>query len=230
MRRFIKQILLRLKHKKKHITFSARCNVTLSSQFEGHNFIGYQTAFSGTLCYGSYIGDHSRLSATIGRFCSIADRVFTVNGFHPSHTFCTTHPAFYSANNCVGLNFGQASVPTFSEFRYADTENHTDVVIGNDVWIGSGATLLAGITVGDGAIIAAGAVVTKDVDPYAIVGGVPARAIKKRFNDEEIAFLMALQWWNKPPEWIEQNYRHFDHIDHLKKIYEAERIVANESL
>ena len=75
-------------------------------------------------------------------------------------------------------------------------------MIGNDVWIGFEAVILAGVTIGDGAIIGARAVVTKDVPPYTIVGGVPAKPIRKRFSDEDIAALMALKWWDLPPAQI----------------------------
>ena len=78
-------------------------------------------------------------------------------------------------------------------------DNKGDIVIGNDVWIGFEAVILAGVTIGDGAIIGARAVVTKDVPPYTIVGGVPARPIRKRFSDEDIAALLALKWWDLPP-------------------------------
>ena len=81
-------------------------------------------------------------------------------------------------------------------------DNKGDIVIGNDVWIGFEAVILAGVTIGDGAIIGARAVVTKDVPPYTIVGGVPAKPIRKRFSDEDIAALMALKWWDLPPAQI----------------------------
>ena len=81
-------------------------------------------------------------------------------------------------------------------------DNRGDIVIGNDVWIGYEAVVLAGVTIGDGAIVAARAVVTKDVPPYTIVGGVPARPIRKRFPDAEIAQLLELKWWDWPPERI----------------------------
>ena len=81
-------------------------------------------------------------------------------------------------------------------------DNKGDIVIGNDVWIGFEAVILAGVTIGDGAIIGARAVVTKDVPPYTIVGGVPAKSIRKRFSDEDIAALMALKWWDLPPAQI----------------------------
>ena len=72
-------------------------------------------------------------------------------------------------------------------------------MVGNDVWIGFEAVILAGVKIGDGAIIGARAVVTKDVPPYTIVGGVPAKTIRKRFSDEDIATLMELKWWDLPP-------------------------------
>ena len=80
--------------------------------------------------------------------------------------------------------------------------NKGDIVVGNDVWIGFEAVILAGVKIGDGAIIGARAVVTKDVPPYSIVGGVPAKTIRKRFSDEDIATLMALKWWDLPPAQI----------------------------
>ncbi len=81
-------------------------------------------------------------------------------------------------------------------------DNKGDIVIGNDVWIGYEAVVLAGVTIGDGAIVAARAVVTKDVPPYTIVGGMPAKPIRKRFSDSEIDQLLELKWWDWPPEQI----------------------------
>ena len=77
--------------------------------------------------------------------------------------------------------------------------------MGNDVWIGYEAVILAGVTIGDGAIVGACAVVTNDVPPYTIVGGVPAKPIRKRFSDETIAALLALKWWDWPAEKITEN-------------------------
>ena len=90
------------------------------------------------------------------------------------------HPAFYSLSNYTGLTFSIDK--QFSEYRYADAGSKADVIIGNDVWIGQGAKIIAGVTVHDGAVIAAGAIATKDVPPYAIVGGVPAKVIRKKEN------------------------------------------------
>lgn len=82
-----------------------------------------------------------------------------------------------------------------------------DIVIGNDVWIGYEAVVMAGVTIGDGAIIGARAVVTKDVPPYTIVGGVPAREIRRRFSDDVIARLQELKWWDWPAEQIQRNIK-----------------------
>ena len=84
-------------------------------------------------------------------------------------------------------------------------DNKGDIVIGNDVWIGYEAVVLAGVTIGDGAVIGARAVVTKDVPPYTIVGGVPAKFIRKRFPQETIDSLLKIKWWNCPEESIRQH-------------------------
>lgn len=84
-------------------------------------------------------------------------------------------------------------------------DNKGDIVVGNDVWIGYEAVILSGVTIGDGAVIGARAVVTKDVPPYTIVGGVPAKPIKKRFSDESIKKLQSIRWWDWPKEKIAEN-------------------------
>lgn len=84
-------------------------------------------------------------------------------------------------------------------------DNKGDIVIGNDVWIGFEAVIMAGVTIGDGAIIASRAVVTKDVPPYSIVGGTPAKLIRKRFTDEQIDKLLRLKWWDWDEEKVRQN-------------------------
>ena len=94
---------------------------------------------------------------------------------------------------------------SFKEFTYADENNKYPVIIGNDCWIGYGANLIAGVTIGNGAIVLAGAIVTKDVQPYAIVAGIPAKIIKYRYSNEDIDFLLPTKLWNKSINWLINN-------------------------
>ena len=138
--------------------------------------------------------NHERL--VIGRFCSIAcGAKFLFNcAYHSLKSLSSyTFPLFYEE---WGLNKSDVATAW---------DNRGDIVIGNDVWIGFEAVIMAGVYIGDGAIIGARAVVTKDVPPYSIVGGVPAREIRKRFDAATIERLQALKWWDWPEERIRQN-------------------------
>lgn len=191
----------------------AKCNIGLGSKLEGNNAIGDNSMFSGYLGYGSYIGKNCEILGKIGKFCAISNFVYVVSGNHPTQNFVSIHPSFFSTSKQAGFTYVNDNI--FEEQCYA--EDTYNVVIGNDVWIGHGVSILSGITIGDGAIVAAGAVVTKNVEPYSIVGGVPARLIKKRFNEEQIDFLLKLQWWNKPEEWIIHYSPYFFDVEELKK-------------
>ena len=129
----------------------------------------------------------------IGKFCSIAcGAKFLFNSANHTLRSLSTYPfpIFYEEWGLEGKDIRQA------------WENKGDIVIGNDVWIGYQAVILAGVTVGDGAIIGSRAVVTRDVPPYTIVGGVPAKPIRKRFDEDTIARLQALRWWDWDQETI----------------------------
>lgn len=129
----------------------------------------------------------------IGKFCSIAcGAKFIFN--------CANHALRPLSTYTFPLFFEEWDLPK-SEVTSA-WDNKGDIIIGNDVWIGYDAVIMAGVTIGDGAIIGTRAVVTKDVAPYSIVGGVPAREIRKRFAPEVVERLRELKWWNWPEKKI----------------------------
>lgn len=146
----------------------------------------------------------------IGKFCSIA---------------CGAKFLFNSANHSMG-SLSTYPFPIFFEEWGTDIkditsawDNKGDITIGNDVWIGYEAVILAGVTIGDGSIIGTRAVVTKDVPPYTIVGGVPAKRIRRRFSEETVSELLELKWWDWPMDKISQNIQFIKsgNIEKIKK-------------
>lgn len=209
----MKLVLIKLKHIKKHVKVGNGAEFGLSTSFEGHNKINNHVMFSGSLGKGSYIGNYSQLSANIGRYCSIGNHVRTANGIHPTREWASTHPSFYSTECQAGFTF-------VDHDRFQETKNidGAAVHIGNDVWIGDNALIMSGITIGDGAVVAAGAVVTKDVPPYAIVGGVPAKLIRYRFEPEQIEQLLRVRWWDRDECWLKEHASCFNSIDTLMEV------------
>ncbi|MEG1559370.1 MAG: CatB-related O-acetyltransferase [Clostridia bacterium] len=211
MKNLVKKTFFMIKLMGKHVHFCSRSTLGKKNIFEGNNYIGYNTAFNGEIGYGSYIGDNCQIDASIKRFVSIASGVKVVSGNHPTSVFVSTYPSFYSNSCKFRPHFVNAQ--KFDEYTYADEKNKHSIVIGNDVWVATDALILSGVSVGDGAIVAAGSLVTKDVPPYAVVGGIPAKVIKYRFNEEQIKALLEIKWWDRPIEWIKENADAFDDIE-----------------
>lgn len=139
-----------------------------------------------------FVGD----KLIIGKFCMIAsDVTFIMNGANHLSQSISSYPFAI---------FGHGWEHAMENKSYP---TKGDTIIGNDVWIGHNATIMPGVTIGDGAIIATNATVTKDIEPYTIVGGNPAKPIKKRFSNSEIEHLLKLQWWNWDIEKITKNIK-----------------------
>lgn len=138
--------------------------------------------------YSYVVNDSDLIYTEVGKFCSIAAHVRVNPGNHPTWRASQHHFQYRAANYQLGEDEA-----TFFDWRRSDK-----VAIGHDVWIGHGAIILAGVSIGNGSVIGAGAVVSKDVAPYTIVGGVPAKPIRKRFEPDIANALEALAWWNWP--------------------------------
>lgn len=176
--KYLKLRLLDYLHLTRYYRRTRRCNV------------GKYTYFS----HSTQIAD--KKNVIIGKYCSLANGVCIGVGNHP-YKVLTTHPFTYLDND-IQL-YGNMPVAESNRLKRPEPAK---TIIGNDVWIGHNAVVIGGVTVGDGAVIGAGAVVTKDVPPYAIVGGVPAKIIKYRFPQEIIDQLLEIRWWDLPFETV----------------------------
>lgn len=199
------------------VQFPYNSSLALSSQYEGGNKIGAHTQFIGKMGYGSFIGGKCKLHANIGRFTSIASNCCVINGRHPyTYPYATTSPAFFSLLKQSGFTFAKRQM--FEENKYAIQSTKTPIVIGSDCWINSDVKFVEGVKIGDGAVVLAGAMVTKDIPPYAIVGGIPARILKYRYSEEDIILLLKAKWWNRSREWLAENWEAFNNFEKLRII------------
>ena len=153
----------------------------------------------------SYIGRNSRLiHADVGKFCSIAGETKIGMGTHTLDKISTS-PIFTEAKNGTKHSWvKESAVNPFNRVK-----------VGNDVWIGVRTMVMGGVTIGDGAVIGAGSIVTKDVPPYAVVVGVPAKVIRYRFTQEQIDTLLAHPWWQLPEEQLKERIELFQSSDNI---------------
>lgn len=141
-------------------------------------------------------------------------------GRHPyEYPYVATSPMFFSMMKQTGYTFADRQI--YNEFKFV--RECVPVVIGSDCWIGAGAKIIEGVTIGIGGMVLAGALVTHDVPPYAIVGGVPAKVLRFRYNEDAIQMLLKSKWWEKDEKWFKINWRLLNDLDAFEKYF------ANES-
>lgn len=210
MRIFIKKLLLYFLN-----TVEAEENVTLSGfsrgiqnvTFEGKNAVPDRGNFSGKIKigYGTTLGYNNFFAGdiTIGKYCQIGSDVAIHASNHPIHYLSTY----------INKNIFNGELKSLKDEKKA--------IIGSDVWIGHNVIIVGNVNVGNGAILAAGSVITKDVLPYSIVGGVPAKIIRKRFSDNIIQEIEKLQWWNYTESELEKiKPLFFKDFENKNSIYE----------
>lgn len=179
------------------------------TEFMGENRVGDNSIiFQSKIGFGSYMGKNCKfIKADIGKYTSIASGVSIVTGHHPISEYISTSPVFYSVE--FGGRNTYVEKEYFPVYKYLDEDEKRMLCIGNDVWIGEGVKILEGITIGDGAIVGAYSVVTKNLEPYGVYVGVPAKLIKYRFEPVVIEKLENYKWWDKGEEWLKKHVNTF---------------------
>lgn len=164
--------------------------------------LSFSKVYNSNIGSYTYVGRNSLIvQAKIGKYCSIAEGVKIGVAKHPI-AYVSTSPMFYKKKSILG-----------NGFSINDFEEYSQSIVGNDVWIGMNSIIMPGIRIGDGAIIGANSVVTKNVEPYSIVGGVPSRLIRKRFDEDTINNLLEICWWNFNEKKIKKKAYLFNDID-----------------
>jgi acetyltransferase-like isoleucine patch superfamily enzyme len=170
-------------------------SIFINSTIGRHSFCGYDCFINNT---------------EIGAFVSIADRVYIGRGIHPVD-WVSTSPVFYNNRDSVKTKYS----------KY-EREPHPRTYVGNDVWIGDGVYIKPGVRIGNGSVIGMGSIVTKDVPPYTIVAGNPAKIIRNRFSEEIVEKLLKSEWWNLPPDVLEKAAKEIKNpIEFLKIVVEG---------
>lgn len=207
------------------------CRISRSANIRHTWLEGYNKVTTGVkltnseIGYGTFIGRDSNIDqCKIGRYCACAAGFEVLRGEHPTHEIASIHPALYSAKGQYGFTYVDQSI--YEEFKYIEEGGKMwSVIVGNDVWIASDVKVCENVKIGDGAIAMSGAVVTKNVPPYAIVGGIPARIVGYRFSEGQIAALLQLQWWDRGEKWIKEHAQYFDDVENLIRIGRKEGLI-----
>ena len=194
---------------------SYKSSVNEATYLEGKNSIGNAKIFNTKIGLCSFVGSGELENCLIGRFTSISNNVYVAANTHPTN-LVSTFPGFYKS---VCQRFPNGN---FFFYDFLKTNQGYYCEIGNDVWIGRNVLIKGGVTIGDGAIIGMGAVVTKDVPPYAIVGGVPAKIIRYRFPENIVKKLLKIKWWNWDLEIIQERKDEFGDINSFVAKYYKE--------
>lgn len=214
---------VRMRIEKRTHSIMKQKSYMIHSVLEGKNYLGKGVYLKNcVLGFGSYINDNSDLTDTsVGKYTSVGSDVKTVLGSHPVHGQAAMHPAFYASGGALGYTY--VTEDSFEEYRFAAGKEPFKVAVGNDVWIGNGVRIMQGVTIGDGAVIGTGAVVTKDVPPYAICTGVPAKVKDYRFDEGEIKQLLKLQWWDRGEVFIREHIHAFKDVKELLREMEGRK-------
>lgn len=191
-------------------------NVTIINSHIGeYAFLAHDASIISS-CIGdrTSIGRYSNVRyCDIGKFCAVSWNTTLGADGHPIQNISGSGAFFRS---CFGLSM--------KNLPKEDLGGHVErCVVGNDVWIGCNAIVRSGVRIGDGAVVGAGSVVLNDVEPYEIVAGVPAKTIKKRFNDDVILQLLKMRWWEYPDDFLKNNIEYFQQDCKLELLYEIER-------
>lgn len=204
----LRNTVVRARLQKKYPT----CRIFPGATMDKQSTLGkHNVLFEDVTVLKSVIGDHTYIQknsivsdAEVGKFCSIAMGVSVGLPQH-SISMVSSHPAFYLKHTPLAKTYSDQDVFIASQ----------KTIIGHDVWIGQNSIIMNGLRVGSGAVIGAGSVVTRDVPPYAVIGGAPARIIKFRFEEKIRHDLLGCMWWDMPEKWLEKNYSLFQHPEKL---------------